>query len=181
MGVDFRYTRGCAAGSTLASLAIGSYCGARLGRIRLSYETAPGPMWKRVRTPVMVMGSDSIYLSLGIPTLLPFLKAVCQSKKSWQARHTGIKIVQQIAISIGCAVLPHLRSLVEIIGNGLSDENQDLKDESELYRRMVMETIEKVVVNSGASDIDARVDELLIDGILYAFQEQTSDDVKCDA
>ncbi|KAK1264328.1 hypothetical protein QJS04_geneDACA008358 [Acorus gramineus] len=270
--------------------------------------------------------------ALGIPALLPFLKAVCQSKKSWQARHTGIKIVQQIAILMGCAVLPHLRSLVEIIENGLTDENQkvrtitalslaalaeaaapygiesfdsvlkplwkgirshrgkvlaaflksigfiiplmdaeyasyytkevvfvlirefqspdeemkkivlkvvkqcvstegveadyirsdilpeffknfwvrrmaldrrnyrqlvettveiankvgvadivgriveDLKDESEPYRRMVMETIEKVVANLGASDIDARLEELLIDGILYAFQEQTSDD-----
>ncbi|KAL5720028.1 Splicing factor 3B subunit 1 [Ranunculus cassubicifolius] len=270
--------------------------------------------------------------ALGIPALLPFLKAVCQSKKSWQARHTGIKIVQQIAILIGCAVLPHLKSLVEIIEHGLNDENQkvrtitalslaalaeasapygiesfdsvlkplwkgirshrgkvlaaflkaigfiiplmdaiyasyytkevmfilirefqspdeemkkivlkvvkqcvstegveadyirttilpeffknfwvrrmaldrrnykqlvettveiankvgvadivgriveDLKDESEPYRRMVMETIEKVVVNLGASDIDARLEELLIDGILYAFQEQTSDD-----
>ncbi|KAJ7233298.1 hypothetical protein O6H91_16G028400 [Diphasiastrum complanatum] len=270
--------------------------------------------------------------ALGIPALLPFLKAVCQSKKSWQARHTGIKIVQQIAILMGCAVLPHLRSLVEIIEHGLNDENQkvrtitalslaalaeasapygiesfdsvlkplwkgirshrgkvlaaflkaigfiiplmdaiyasyytkevmvilirefqspdeemkkivlkvvkqcvstegveadyirteilpeffrnfwvrrmaldrrnyrqlvdttveiankvgvadivgrvveDLKDESEPYRRMVMETIEKVVANLGASDIDARLEELLIDGILYAFQEQTSDD-----
>ncbi|KAI3963381.1 hypothetical protein MKW98_022803 [Papaver atlanticum] len=270
--------------------------------------------------------------ALGIPALLPFLKAVCQSKKSWQARHTGIKIVQQIAILIGCAVLPHLKSLVEIIEHGLVDENQkvrtitalslaalaeasapygiesfdsvlkplwkgirshrgkvlaaflkaigfiiplmdaiyasyytkevmfilirefqspdeemkkivlkvvkqcvstegveadyirsdilpeffknfwvrrmaldrrnyrqlvettveiankvgvadivgriveDLKDESEPYRRMVMETIEKVVANLGASDIDARLEELLIDGILYAFQEQTSDD-----
>lgn len=270
--------------------------------------------------------------ALGIPALVPFLKAVCQSKKSWQARHTGIKIIQQIAILMGCAVLPHLRSLVEIIEHGLSDENQkvrtitalslaalaeaaapygiesfdsvlkplwkgirahrgkvlaaflkaigfiiplmdavyasyytrevmhvlirefqspdeemkkivlkvvkqcvstegveadyirsdvlpeffknfwvrrmaldrrnykqlvdttveiankvgvadivgriveDLKDESEPYRRMVMETIEKVVANLGASDIDARLEELLIDGILYAFQEQTSDD-----
>ncbi|CAM6033629.1 unnamed protein product [Sphagnum compactum] len=270
--------------------------------------------------------------ALGIPALLPFLKAVCQSKKSWQARHTGIKIVQQIAILMGCAVLPHLKSLVEIIEHGLIDENQkvrtitalslaalaeaaapygiesfdsvlkplwkgirshrgkvlaaflkaigfiiplmdamyasyytkevmvilirefqspdeemkkivlkvvkqcvstegveasyirqeilpeffrnfwvrrmaldrrnyrqlvdttvevankvgvadivgrvveDLKDESEPYRRMVMETIEKVVASLGASDIDARLEELLIDGILYAFQEQTSDD-----
>uniref|UniRef100_A0A0E0N9T9 Phosphatase PP2A regulatory subunit A/Splicing factor 3B subunit 1-like HEAT repeat domain-containing protein n=1 Tax=Oryza rufipogon TaxID=4529 RepID=A0A0E0N9T9_ORYRU len=186
--------------------------------------------------------------ALGTPALLPFLKAVCQSKKSWQARHTGIKIVQQIAILMGCAVLPHLKSLiailmgcavlphlkslVEIIEHGLSDENQkvrtitalslatlaeaaapygiesfdtvlkplrmaldrrnykqlvettvemankvgvadivgriveDLKDESEPYRRMVMETIEKVVANLGASDIDARLEELLIDGIL---------------
>jgi splicing factor 3B subunit 1 len=62
--------------------------------------------------------------ALGIPALLPFLKAVCRSKKSWQARHTGIKIVQQIAILMGCAVLPHLKSLVEAIGHGLEDEEQ---------------------------------------------------------
>ena len=65
--------------------------------------------------------------ALGIPSLLPFLKAVCRSKKSWQARHTGIKIVQQIAILMGCAVLPHLRSLVEIIENGLKDEQQKVR------------------------------------------------------
>jgi len=57
--------------------------------------------------------------ALGIPSLLPFLKAVCRSKKSWQARHTGIKIVQQISILMGCAVLPHLKSLVEIIRHGM--------------------------------------------------------------
>ncbi len=270
--------------------------------------------------------------ALGIPALLPFLRAVCQSKKSWQARHTGIKIVQQIAILMGCAILPHLKSLVDIIKHGLEDEQQkvrtitalaiaalaeaatpygiesfdvvlkplwygirkhrgkglaaflkaigyiiplmdaeyasyytkevmiilirefsspdeemkkivlkvvkqcvstegvtaqyvrdeilpeffkcfwvrrmaldrrnykqlvdttvelanrvgaseiigrvvdDLKDESEPYRKMVMETIDKIVSNLGASDIDSRLEELLVDGILYAFQEQTSDD-----
>ena len=41
-----------------------------------------------------------------------------------QARHTGIKIVQQIAILMGCAILPHLRALVEIIEHGLVDEQQ---------------------------------------------------------
>jgi splicing factor 3B subunit 1 len=271
--------------------------------------------------------------ALGIPALLPFLKAVCRSKKSWQARHTGIKIVQQIAILLGCAVLPHLKNLVEAIGHGLEDEQQkvrtitalaiaalaeaaapygiesfdsvlkplwtgirkhrgkglaaflkaigyiiplmddeyanyytkevmvilirefqspdeemkkivlkvvkqcaatdgvlpgyikeeilpeffkhfwvrrmaldrrnykqvvettvelankvgvseiisrivnDLKDESEPYRKMVMETIEKVVSNLGAADVDPRLEELLIDGILYAFQEQTVEDI----
>eukprot|EP00668_Euglena_longa_P012264 GGOE01014702.1.p1 GENE.GGOE01014702.1~~GGOE01014702.1.p1 ORF type:complete len:1405 (+),score=511.95 GGOE01014702.1:33-4247(+) len=270
--------------------------------------------------------------ALGIPALIPFLKAVCQSKKSWQARHTGIKIVQQIAILMGCAVLPHLKQLVEIIHHGLTDEQQkartitalalaalaeaahpygiesfdcvleplwrgihqhrgkglaaflksigyiiplmdseyanyytrevmdilirefkspdeemkkivlkvvkqcvategvqrdyvreeivppffknfwikrmaldrrnykqlvdttveiankvgateiivkvvdDLKDENEAYRRMVMETIEKVIETQGFADIDHRLEEQLVDGILYAFQEQTSDD-----
>lgn len=271
--------------------------------------------------------------ALGIPALLPFLKAVCKSKKSWQARHTGIKIVQQISILMGCAVLPHLRGLVEIIEGGLVDEQQkvrtitalalaalaeaatpygiesfdsvlkplwkgirthrgkglaaflkaigyliplmdaeyanyytrevmlilirefqspdeemkkivlkvvkqccatdgveaqyikeeilahffkhfwnhrmaldrrnyrqlvdtteeiankvgaseiitrivdDLKDENEQYRKMVMETIEKIMNNLGAGDIDSRLEEQLIDGILYAFQEQTMEDV----
>ncbi|CAC5379737.1 splicing factor 3B subunit 1-like isoform X1 [Mytilus californianus] len=271
--------------------------------------------------------------ALGIPSLLPFLKAVCKSKKSWQARHTGIKIVQQIAILMGCAILPHLKNLVEIIEHGLVDEQQkvrtitalalaalaeaatpygiesfdsvlkplwkgirqhrgkglaaflkaigyliplmdaeyanyytrevmlilirefqspdeemkkivlkvvkqccatdgvepqyikeeilppffkhfwnqrmaldrrnyrqlvdttveiankvgaaeivgrvvdDLKDEAEQYRKMVMETIEKIMANLGAADIDSRLEEQLIDGILYAFQEQTTEDV----
>ena len=270
--------------------------------------------------------------ALGIPALLPFLKAVCKSKKSWQARHTGIKIIQQIAILMGCAILPHLKSLVEVIQEGLDDEQQkvktitalglaalaeaatpygiesfdsvlkplwkgikmhrgkvlaaflkaigyliplmdaeyanyytrevmiilirefqspdeemkkivlkvvkqccstdgvepqyikdevlgpffksfwtqrmaldkrnfrqlvdttveiankvgsseiinrivdDLKDESEPYRKMVMETIEKIMNNLSAADIDNRLEEQLIDGILYAFQEQTTDD-----
>lgn len=269
--------------------------------------------------------------ALGIPALLPFLKAVCQSRKSWQARHTGIKIVQQIALLMGVAVLPYLRELVEIVSHGLVDEMQkvriitaltcaalaeaahpygiesfdsvirplwkgalehhgkalaaflkavgfiiplmeesyashytrlvmpillrefhspdeemkrivlkviqqcvatagvepdyirkeilpeffrnfwirrmaldrrnynqvietteelankvgcsdvisrivdDLKDDSEPYRRMVMETVKKVLENLGAGDIDERLEERLIDGILYAFQEQAVD------
>ena len=51
----------------------------------------------------------------------------------------------------------------------------DLKDESEQYRKMVMETIEKIMANLGSSDIDSRLEEQLIDGILYAFQEQTNE------
>ncbi|GAA5854544.1 hypothetical protein JCM8547_004879 [Rhodosporidiobolus lusitaniae] len=65
--------------------------------------------------------------ALGIPSLLPFLKAVCRSKKSWQARHTGIKIIQQIAIMMGCAVLPHLKNLVESVAHGLEDEQQKVR------------------------------------------------------
>ena len=74
--------------------------------------------------------------ALGIPSLLPFLKAVCQSKKSWQARHTGIKICQQIAILMGCAILPHLKNLVEIIQNGLTDEQQKVHVNTHTYTHM---------------------------------------------
>ena len=37
-------------------------------------------------------------------------------------------------------------------------------------------TSTQVVTELGTADIDARLEELLIDGILYAFQEQVSDD-----
>ena len=64
--------------------------------------------------------------ALGIPALLPFLKAVCQSKKSWQARHTGIKIVQQISILMGCAVLPHLKASTRHIFSASALSQHDL-------------------------------------------------------
>ncbi|KAF2682530.1 splicing factor 3B subunit 1 [Lentithecium fluviatile CBS 122367] len=65
--------------------------------------------------------------ALGIPALLPFLRAVCRSKKSWNARHTGVKIVQQIPILMGCAILPHLKGLVECIGENLNDEQPKVR------------------------------------------------------
>ncbi|KFB37807.1 AGAP000178-PA-like protein [Anopheles sinensis] len=63
-----------------------------------------------------------ITTTFGISPLLPFLKAVCKSKISWQACHTGIRTVQQIAILMGCAILPHLKPLVEIVEHGLVDK-----------------------------------------------------------
>lgn len=65
--------------------------------------------------------------ALGIPALLPFLRAVCRSKKSWQARHTGIKIVQQITFLMGCAILPYSTDLVKTISHGLEDEQKKVK------------------------------------------------------
>ncbi|RCI14622.1 hypothetical protein L249_6370 [Ophiocordyceps polyrhachis-furcata BCC 54312] len=254
--------------------------------------------------------------ALSIPALLPFLRAVCRSKKSWHARHTGVKIVQQIAILMGCAVLPHLKGLVECIATNLNDDQtkvrtvtslaiaalaeasnpygieskglagflkavgyiiplmdeeyaiyyttqimeillrefsspdeemkkvvlkvvsqcaatkgvsgnylkehvlddffknfwvkrmaldkrnykqvvettvdigqkvgvseilerivDNLKDESEAYRKMTVETMEKVVTSLGAADIDERLEERLVDGILYTFQEQSVEDI----
>jgi splicing factor 3B subunit 1 len=41
---------------------------------------------------------------------------------------------------------------------------------------MVMETIDLIVRQLGASEISSRLEEQLIDGMLFAFQEQTQDD-----
>ena len=59
----------------------------------------------------------------------------------------------------------------EIVGRVVDD----LKDEAEQYRKMVMETIDKIMSSLGATDVDSRLEEQLIDGILYAFQEQTTE------
>jgi splicing factor 3B subunit 1 len=57
----------------------------------------------------------------------------------------------------------------EIVGRIVNE----LKDEAEPYRKMVMETITKVVATLGDSDIDERSGTRLVDGIIYSFQEQT--------
>ncbi|KAF0735682.1 hypothetical protein AaE_009066 [Aphanomyces astaci] len=74
-----------------------------------------------------------------------------------------VETTVELANSVGAA---------EIIGR-VAD---DLKDESEPYRRMVMEAIDNIVQNLGVTDINTELEEKLIDGMLYAFQEQTSDD-----
>lgn len=51
-----------------------------------------------------------------------------------------------------------------------------LKDESEPMRKMVMETITKVVQELGASDIDEPLEIRLVDGMINAFQLQTVED-----
>ncbi len=45
-----------------------------------------------------------------------------------------------------------------------------------LYGTLHLLLVFQVVSALGASDIDARLEELLIDGILYAFQEQAGED-----
>ena len=59
--------------------------------------------------------------TIGIPSLLPFLKLYAAVKIT-ASTHTGIQIMQQIAIMTGCAVLPHLPNLVACIVHGLQDE-----------------------------------------------------------
>ncbi|KAH7829428.1 splicing factor 3B subunit 1 [Monocercomonoides exilis] len=71
-------------------------------------------------------------VALGVNSLLPFLKAVCLSKRSWHARHTGIKIVQQIAILQGCGILPHLTVFVKTIEKGLEDREHPIRTQTAL-------------------------------------------------
>ena len=95
--------------------------------------------------------------ALGIPSLLPFLKAVCKSKKSWQARHTGIKIVQQIAILMGCAILPHLKSLVEIIEHGKLPIYNYGKCSKISHSFLFLFSSEMLVIRAGINKIHVRI------------------------
>ncbi|KAF5103717.1 hypothetical protein D0Z03_000089 [Geotrichum reessii] len=52
-----------------------------------------------------------------------------------------------------------------------------LKDESEPFRKMAVETVDIVLSALGAGDVSERLEVRLIDGILTAFQEQTVQDV----
>lgn len=96
--------------------------------------------------------------------------------------------MDKLGKSISCACISNWRLLIfQLVDTTVEIANKvgaaeiiqrivdDLKDEAEQYRKMVMETIEKIMGNLGAADIDSRLEEQLIDGILYAFQEQTTE------
>lgn len=60
--------------------------------------------------------------SLGLQIVLPFLKAICNSKKSWLARHTGVRIIRQIPALMGPRILPHLDGLVNCLLTNVEDQ-----------------------------------------------------------
>jgi splicing factor 3B subunit 1 len=45
----------------------------------------------------------------------------------------------------------------------------ELRDENEQYRRILMETVEKIILNQGVADINSKLEEKLMDGMLFAF------------
>ncbi len=69
-------------------------------------------------------------------------------------------------------------SIAEKVGGSeiVSRIVDDLKDGNEPYRKMVMETLDKIVMLLGVDDVDARLEEQLVDGVVYAFQEQSVND-----
>lgn len=89
--------------------------------------------------------------SLGIPSVLPFLKAVCKST-SLEARLTGAKIIQHIAILMRIGVLPYLNDLVSIIEQNLKnqiltgkeDESKKLKNIQDITANAISSLAESV-------------------------------------
>ncbi|KAI8870753.1 ARM repeat-containing protein [Ramicandelaber brevisporus] len=65
--------------------------------------------------------------ALGVRQITSFLKAACRSEAHWQARHTGVKIIRDLARMMGCGILAHLDVLVECIEPCLSDEDNRVR------------------------------------------------------
>ena len=61
--------------------------------------------------------------SLGISGMLPFLIAGTRSKKSWMARHSCLKVIQQISILSKTTILPYLQDFLTCIRNCIIDED----------------------------------------------------------
>lgn len=65
--------------------------------------------------------------ALGVANVIPFLNAVCHSRKSWRIRQSGVRITQQIGILMGIGILPHLTGLVECLHDSLADAHIPLR------------------------------------------------------
>ncbi|AMD21196.1 HEL084Wp [Eremothecium sinecaudum] len=86
--------------------------------------------------------------SFGMSQLIPFIRAVCYSKSSWKARHTGIKTVQQLSVLMGIGILPYLNELIECIYRGLSDQHPPV-------RIIAAQTVASLAQNSYPYGIEA--------------------------
>lgn len=53
------------------------------------------------------------------------------------------------------------------VGGMLKNIVPELKDDNEVYRKMVIETVMKITVNLGVADVNLRLEEELVDGIMY--------------
>ncbi|EGW35457.1 uncharacterized protein SPAPADRAFT_53713 [Spathaspora passalidarum NRRL Y-27907] len=83
--------------------------------------------------------------TLGLKTFLPFLKAVLKSKKNWTARHTGIKIIQQLCILLGngngSSISPYLTQLVEMLKPTITDESLQVRTITALTLSQLAENV----------------------------------------
>ncbi|KAK8802057.1 hypothetical protein WA158_006452 [Blastocystis sp. Blastoise] len=89
-----------------------------------------------------------------------WVRRIASDKKSNQQL---VETTVEIAKRVGCN---------EVVGRLVND----LKDENEKYRSMVMDAIQQIIEVTGMEDVDTKLEELLLDGMLYSFQEQTGDD-----
>lgn len=64
---------------------------------------------------------------LGIRDIISFINAACHSRNSWRSRHTGIKAIGQLSLTLGISQLPFLNSMLHCIVDGLEDEHVPIR------------------------------------------------------
>ena len=129
---------------------------------------SPDDEMKRIVLKVVsqCVGADGVPASYVRDEVLPgFLEHfwVRRSALDRRAYKSVLEATVEVARKVGGACV--LARIVE-----------DLKDEAEPYRRLVMDATRRILREQGAADVDARLEELLVDGALYAYQEQGDDD-----
>jgi splicing factor 3B subunit 1 len=89
----------------------------------------------------------------------------------WQKKMAGDKrnYKQLIDTTIEIATKVGAGEVLEILVPKLKDENEN-------FRKMVMETLEKIIQALGVADVDHRLETQLMDGLLSAFHEQVADE-----
>ncbi|RLV96229.1 U2 snRNP component prp10 [Spathaspora sp. JA1] len=96
--------------------------------------------------------------TLGIKTFLPFLKAVIKSKKNWTARHTGIKIIQQLCIMLGngngSTILPYLTQLIEMLKPTITDESLQVRTMTALTLSQLAQNVSPYGIESFESILE---------------------------
>uniref|UniRef100_A0A7S0ZCN9 Splicing factor 3B subunit 1 domain-containing protein n=1 Tax=Timspurckia oligopyrenoides TaxID=708627 RepID=A0A7S0ZCN9_9RHOD len=106
----------------IASLSKAAGLASMLSTIRPDIDSTDDMVRNTTARTLAVVGS-----ALGVPSLIPFINAVIRSQKSWYARHTGVKIVQHLALLLGAGVLPHLTSLVALVEPALKDDQPKVR------------------------------------------------------
>lgn len=90
--------------------------------------------------------------TLGLKSFIPFLKAVIKSKKNWTARHTGIRIIQQLCIMLGegngSTILPYLSTLVETLIPPINDEATQVRTITALTLAQLAENVSPYGIDS---------------------------------
>jgi splicing factor 3B subunit 1 len=83
-----------------------------------------------------------------------------------------VRRIVEVSIIVPCVFAVLFHDSFTIHTHTHTHTLQDLKDASEPYRKMVMTAVDRVFTKLGAADIDGRLEEVLMDGVIYAFQEQ---------
>lgn len=85
-----------------------------------------------------------VAVTLGLTNFLPFLKAVLKSKR-WTAKHTGIRIIQQMCVNLGSgngsSLLPFLDDLVSALEPCLRDETPQVRITAALALAQMAESV----------------------------------------